>query len=72
MRAQWPSYSPTRYRYLGVSQCAPSLWRFVCLDFDGGGTTPTAPAVVGPQYRTKAECLADLHRYAAENYPETA
>lgn len=67
---QWPAYTQTRFRYLGLSQCAPSLWRFVCLDWQGGGTTPQAPAVIGPQYRSKLEALADLDRYGRENYPE--
>jgi hypothetical protein len=70
--ANWPDYSPTRFKYLGVSRCAPTLWRFVCLDWNGGGTTPASPAVIGPQYRTKAEALGDLARYAESSYPELA
>lgn len=64
---QWPAYTPTRFPLLGVSQCGPRLWRIVSLDFEGGGTTPGAPAVIGPQYRTKGELMGDLARYAVES-----
>lgn len=62
----WPSYAPTRFPFLGVSQVERSLWRIVCLDWDGGGTSPRAPACIGPQYRTKGELLGDLRRFAEE------
>ena len=51
------SIRPTRYRELGYRRDAPDLWRIVDRNGD---------AVVGPQYRTKAELLADLDRFAAE------
>jgi hypothetical protein len=68
----WPSYSPTRYRHIGLSRLSPGLWRWVCLDWDGGGTTPRNPAAIGPCYCTKTEALADLERYAQDSYPELA
>jgi hypothetical protein len=37
------------------------VWRFIDNDPDCG------PAVVGPQYRTQAELLGDLTRYAQES-----
>ncbi len=46
---------PTRYPELGYAHDGPSLWRFV--DLDSGNR-------IGPQYRTRAELLADLDRYA--------
>lgn len=45
----------TRFTELGFTNVAPSLWRFV--DLSTGNC-------VGEQYRTKAELLADLSRYA--------
>jgi hypothetical protein len=50
---------PTRYPELGYRQDGPSLWRIYAL---GDGR----PAGVGPQYRTRAELLADLDRYATD------
>ena len=49
---------PTRYPELGYRQDDHELWRIYSMD----GT----PAAVGPQYRSKAELLADLDRYAKE------
>lgn len=54
-----PTLRPTRYPELSYMQQDRNLWRFV---FTGDG----AEATVGPQYRTKAELLADLERYARE------
>lgn len=71
LNADWPRYALTRYRHIGVSRLSPTLWRFVCLDWEGGGTSKNFPACIGPMYRTRAECLSDLNRYATENYPET-
>jgi len=68
--ADWPRYSETRYRYIGLSRVAPALWRFVSLDWEGGGTTPDSPSAIGPHYRSKGEALADLARYAEDSYPE--
>lgn len=65
--AEWPKYTETRFSMLGVSKCAPGLWRFVSLDWEGGGTKPDAPSAIGPQYRTKGEAVSDLDRYAREN-----
>jgi len=44
----------TRYEELGFEKQG-NIWRFVTTE-DG--------ATVGPQYRTKAELLGDLYRYA--------
>ena len=49
----------TRYPELCYMQQDRNLWRFV---YVGEG----CESVVGPQYRTKAELLADLERYARE------
>lgn len=46
---------PTRYPELGYRHQGSGLWRIV--DNSSGSE-------VGPQYRTKAELLADLDRYA--------
>jgi len=54
---------PTRYAGLCYVQQDRTTWRFVSVhDCDSVAT----PAVVGPQYRTKAELLADMDRYARE------
>lgn len=50
---------PTRFAELGYRQDAPGLWRIYDI------TDASRPAAVGPQYRSKAELLADLERYAA-------
>ena len=65
--AQWPSYSPTRFPAIGLSRLEAGLWRWVSLDWPGGGTTPDSPSAIGPQYRSKGEALADLERYATDN-----
>jgi hypothetical protein len=46
---------PTRFSELSYCQHGRELWRFV--DNQSGAT-------VGPHYRTKAELLSDLERYA--------
>jgi hypothetical protein len=48
----------TRYPELGYARYAPNLWRIIDL------TDKTTMAVVGPHYKSKAELLADLDRYA--------
>lgn len=53
----------TRFPGLGFIQQAPNLWRIVDIH-DGENTT----RVVGPQYRSKAELLGDLGRYAHESW----
>lgn len=64
--AQWPSYTPTRFACIGLSKLEPGLWRWVSLDWQGGGTTPDSPSAIGPHYRTKGEAMGDLDRYARE------
>lgn len=54
--AKWPSYSPTRYPEIGVSQTDIGQWRFVTTDSD-------PPAVVGPFYTSGQEIWNDLERY---------
>ena len=49
----------TRFDILGYQQIDHDCWRVMDLS-DG------RPSVVGPQYRTKAELLGDLTRYARE------
>lgn len=56
-REQTDKPRPTRYKDLGFRQDAPSLWRIIAMD---------TLCAVGPHYKTKAELLADLDRYAAE------
>ncbi len=46
---------PTRYKELGYKQLDRGLWRILTTE-DG--------AAVGPLYRSRAELLADLDRYA--------
>jgi hypothetical protein len=52
-------WQDTRFPGLGYRKDSPNLWRVV--DTSSGRS-------VGPQYRTKAELLADLARYARENW----
>lgn len=49
----------TRFAQLGYRQDFRACWRVV--DLESGSS-------VGPQYRTRAELLADLERYARENW----
>lgn len=51
-----PEARPTRFRELGYRQDAPSCWRIVMYE---------TGAAVGPQYKTRAELLADLDRFAS-------
>ncbi len=51
---------PTQFHEFGYSETSPGLWRIWSLE------DPAHPATVGPHYRTKAELLADLDRYARE------
>lgn len=48
---------PTRYDGLGFEKHAPNLWRII---------DTNTHAAVGPHYRSRAELLADLDRYARE------
>ena len=49
----------TRFPELGYQKHDRNLWRIVCLQGD-------VPAAIGPHYRTKAELLGDLTRYATD------
>ena len=51
------SIRKTRYPELGYAKHAPDLWRIIDLS-DG--------QAVGPHYKSKAELLGDLDRYARE------
>lgn len=46
---------PIRYKELYYDKYGPGLWRFI---------DAATGAVVGPQYATQAELLADVERYA--------
>lgn len=63
---------PTRYKELGYMEQDKGLWRLVAMPTPG---LDDDYAVVGPQYKTKAELMADLPRYAreygCEGAPET-
>ncbi len=48
---------PTRFKELGYRQDAPDLWRI----YD-----PDSQSAIGPFYKSKAELLADLDRYATD------
>lgn len=69
MMADFPSYERTQFRYLGVSRLSRTLWRFVCLDWAGGGTRPEWPSAIGPYFRSRAEAMAALPEYGERNYP---
>lgn len=55
-----------RTRIVGLGFCNPAvgLWRFA--DLHDGVTQP--PRLVGPNYATKTELLADFDRYARESW----
>ncbi len=55
-----PTFHSTRFSILFYAQVDRNLWRFFVRDSDNSG------ASVGPHYRTKAELLGDLTRYATE------
>lgn len=58
---------PTRFASLGYRCDGHGLWRIYDVD------DRDSMAAVGPFYRTKAELLADLERYASEyGCPETS
>ena len=52
----------TRVPFLGLERVDKDCWRFFDLE------DASRPAAVGLCYKTKAEALADLHRYASENW----
>ena len=64
--ADYPAFSRTRYAGLGFSRqplnAGRCLWRLVAYE-----DRPDWPPMVGPQYHTKAELLADLPDYAARS-----
>ena len=64
LTAGYPEARPTRFPGLLYGQIAPSCWRVI----DGH---ETRRAAVGPVYRTQAELLADLDRYARETWSLT-
>jgi len=57
------SVRKTRFSELGYEQHAPDLWRIIALDGN---------AAVGPHYKSQAELLGDLKRYAREYGCEAA
>ena len=52
----------TRFDLLGFVRLDATTWQFVSLE-EPGNTRQ-----VGPHYRTEAELLADLSRYALESW----
>lgn len=54
----------TRIAGIGFANPCHGLWRFV--DIHEGVTSP--PRLVGPNYASKDELLADLDRYARESW----
>ncbi len=54
---------PTRYPELSYVHETPGLWRIV--DALGGLNASGFLSRIGPHYRTRAELLADLARYAS-------
>ena len=59
MKNAWnpTNFSTTRFPELGYRKDGPNLWRIV--------DTATC-AAIGPVYRTQAELLGDLARYAKD------
>ena len=49
----------TRFNAIGYAKIRPGYWSFIAQD---------DKVQVGPQYRSKAEMLADLTRYAADSW----
>ena len=73
----YPDARPTRYKGLGYMKLAPSNWRLVDLEqtaYNNRCSSPNmnTPSCVGPIYKTKAELLADLHRFATDFGAEAA
>ncbi|MGF6996762.1 hypothetical protein [Paraburkholderia sp. GAS32] len=60
-------YKHTRFAGLVYLNQMPGLWRFVDVH-DGMPKEGEAPRVVGPQYKTERELLADADRYARESW----
>jgi hypothetical protein len=62
-----PSQTITRTRFpeLGLEKQGPNLWRFLDLSEPRIGGRFSA---VGEYYRTKAEAMGDLERYARESW----
>ena len=57
--------TPTRFEPLGLDRIGREWSYFDCSD-------PNNPRRVGAVYRTKLEALADLSRYAADNWGYTS
>lgn len=60
MKFKWDRIHKTRYPELGYVHQDVGLWRIVDLASVAEGNN----GLVGPQYRSRAELLADLERYA--------
>lgn len=56
---QWLTFHHTRFAELKYAQISRQEWSFFATDTESR---------VGPIYRTKAELLADLTRYAKESW----
>ena len=52
----------TQYPELGYLKVGMACWRVI--DLSDNPAPDDSPIVIGPQYRTKTELLADLNRFA--------
>jgi hypothetical protein len=70
---RWPDARPTRFKGLGYMMLVPGCWRIVDLEQTKYNADPmNAPSCTGPAYKTKAELLADLNRFATDYGAEAA
>lgn len=59
--SDYDSFTATRFKGLGIAKWGNAHWFFVDMSDPSFG----APKI-GASYRTKAECMADAHRFADE------
>ena len=59
-------FTQTRFENFAILHVAPSLWRFV--HRDDASEKFEMKNTVGPCYKTKMEALADLQRYAVNDW----
>ncbi len=61
-KADYESFTATRFAGLGVAKWGNAHWFFVDTTYDASEGSPK----IGASYKTKAECLADASRFAGE------
>ena len=61
----------TRSKLLNLVRISSKCWRFSVVREIDGARADGFPVCVGVDYASKAEALADLKRYAFENWSET-